>query len=139
MEADMNDSVAETTFGPLETYPDDNPKTVLGMAKPLTFAIPPSALIHLGGAMENGRKKYGLMNWREKGVSASVYADAAERHLMAWRDGEAIADDSGCHHLAHVMACCAILLDAMECGTLNDDRPVPGPAGRMIAERTAKT
>jgi hypothetical protein len=57
---------------------------------------------------------------------------------MAWRDGEAIADDSGCHHLAHVMACCAILLDAMECGALNDDRPVPGPAGRMIAERTAK-
>jgi hypothetical protein len=49
MEADMSDSVAETTFGPLESYPDDNPKTVLGLAKPSTFAIPPSALIHLGG------------------------------------------------------------------------------------------
>lgn len=119
-----------------ENMPDDSPKTVMGLAKPSTFAIPPAAILHLGGAMDDGRTKYGLMDWRERGVTASVYADAIERHLLAWRDGENVAADSGRHHLAHIMASCAILLDAMECGTLNDDRPTPGPAARMIADWT---
>jgi hypothetical protein len=55
----MSEGIAESTFGPLEVYPDDNPKTVLGLAKPRHSPFPPSALIHLGEAMENGRKKYG--------------------------------------------------------------------------------
>lgn len=127
----MNE-IAEETFGPLDEYPDSNPKTRVGAKKPTTFSIPPSAILHLGGAMENGRRKYGLMNWRENRVSSSVYADAMDRHLLAWRDGENNAADSGCHHLAHVMACAAILIDAMECGNLNDDRSAPGPASRII-------
>ncbi|MAY64018.1 MAG: hypothetical protein CML29_17585 [Rhizobiales bacterium] len=125
--------IATETFGPMEGYPDDNPKTVHGLTKPSTFAIPPIAILHLGQAMDNGRQKYGLMNWRERQVSTSVYVDAMERHLLAYRDGEEVAADSGCHHLSHVMACCAILLDAAACGQLNDDRPKPGPAGAAIA------
>ncbi len=113
-----------------ERYPDNNPKTAYGRVKAPLHAIPPSALLHLGLAMEDGERKYGLFNWREKQVSASVYFDAAQRHLLAWWDGESHAEDSGVHHLAHVMACCAILIDAAETGRLNDDR---GPAGTFAA------
>lgn len=107
-------------------YPDDNPKTVIGLTKPSMSAVPPSCLLHLGRAMSDGKRKYGLMNWREKKVSTSVYYDAAMRHLMAFWDGEDCAEDSGVHHLGHVMACCALILDAASIGKLNDDRPIPG-------------
>src|SRR5690606_26871442 len=82
----------------------------------------------LGFAMEDGETKYGLFNWREKNVSSTVYYDAALRHLMAWWDGEEFAEDSGVYHLGHVMACCAILLDAAGNGNLNDNR---GPKGKF--------
>lgn len=118
------------------TPPDSNPKTAVGLTKPSLRGIPSSALLHLGGAMADGVRKYGLLNWREHAVSASVYEDAIWRHLLAWRDGEDRASDSGRHHLAHIMACCAILLDAGECGKLNDDRGFRGTAPEMIAKLT---
>lgn len=120
-----------------EWYPDDNPKTIIGARKPPVHAIPPIAILHLGQAMANGEGKYGLTNWRGHRVSSSVYYDAAMRHLMAWWDGEDIAVDSGCHHLAHVMASCAILLDAAAIpDSLNDNRPTKGPTGRWIDAMT---
>ena len=119
-------------------YPDDNPKTAIGVTKPPLHAIPPVALLHLGAAMADGERKYGLTNWREKRVSCSTYYDAALRHLLAWWDGEDIASDSGVHHLAHVMACCAILIDAEAQDTRNDDRPsVRGQTAQMIADMQA--
>lgn len=129
---------APTTSAFPQGYPDDNPKTVLGTAKPSIAPIPPAAIIHLGRAMSDGRRKYGLMNWREKRVSSSVYYDAAMRHLMSWWDGEQVAEDSGVHHLAHAMACMAILLDAEATGNLNDDRPIPGRCADMIRALTVK-
>lgn len=114
--------------------PDDNPKTVFGLKKPPTHFTPPVAEMHLGLAMQNGGEKYGMMNWREKTVSSSVYYDAARRHLAAWWDGERVAPDSGVHHLGHVMACCAILLDAEAQANLNDDRPIPGTFAAKMAE-----
>jgi hypothetical protein len=118
--------------------PDTNPKTRVGLTKPSLRGIPSSALLHLGGAMHDGIAKYGQFNWREHAVSASVYEDAMWRHLLAWRDGENLAADSGRHHLAHVMACCAILLDADAMGKLNDDRGLPGNAPEIIAAWTKK-
>lgn len=123
-----------------EAPPDTNPKTVFGQAKPGIHAIPPVALLHCGRGMENGEGKYGLTNWRENEVSASVYYNAAFRHLAAWWDGEQVASDSGVHHLGHVMACCAILLDAEHMGQLNDNRPaVPGPFAQAVDEMTRPT
>jgi hypothetical protein len=120
-------------------YPDDNPKTSIGVSKAPLHYIPPVALVHLGLAMENGGGKYGLMNWREFTVSSSVYYDAMLRHLMAWWDGEDAAPDSKVHHLGHVMACAAILLDAAETTRLNDDRPdIDGNVSRLM-ERVQKS
>lgn len=116
----------------MSALPDNNPKTHVGRLKPSLRAIPPSALIALGLAMENGEGKYGLMNWRQNQVATSVYYDAAMRHLLAWWDGEDIAADSQVHHLAHVMACCAILIDAEIGDCRIDDRPVAGPAADFI-------
>jgi hypothetical protein len=106
----------------METPPDNNPKTVYGMRKPSMACVPPVALLHLSKAMMNGRDKYGLMNWRENYISASIYYDAAMRHLISWYDGETMDPESGVHHLGHVMACCAILLDGELLGKLNDNR-----------------
>lgn len=118
---------------PIQTaLPDSNPKTAAGRAKPPLRAIPPAALLHLGKAMADGEIKYGLFNWREHAVSGSVYYDAAMRHLLAWWDGEDVAPDSGVHHLAHVMACCAIVLDAAASGKLNDDRGLPGGFPQLV-------
>lgn len=121
-----------------EQYPDGNPKTLMGAKKPDLSVIPPAAQLHLATALMNGAEKYGPFNWREQPISTRPYVAAAMRHLLAYMDGEEFSTDTveaglPVHHLAHVMACCAILLDADAVGTLNDNRPtIPGTAGPMI-------
>lgn len=100
-----------------------NPKDKLGEKKVSITKIPPVAILHTAAAMVNGADKYGPYNWREKNVISHIYIDAAMRHLMSWWEGEEKAEDSGVHHLGHVMACCAILLDAQANNNLIDDRP----------------
>lgn len=115
-----------------EAPPDSNPKSRFGVKKVPLWLIPPAAKAHMAMAFADGAAKYGAYNWREHSVSASIYLSAAERHMDAWRDGEEIAPDSLVHHLGHVMACMAILVDAIECGKLVDDRPAPGPAASVL-------
>jgi hypothetical protein len=103
-------------------YPDGNPKTAFGEAKPKLSDTPTIGIQLMGQVHSNGANKYGRFNWREHQVSSTVYYDAALRHLMAWFDGETIDPESGLSHLAHVMACCNILLDAEKNGKLNDNR-----------------
>lgn len=112
----------------------ENPKTAQGLKKaPLRF-IPPSAFIYEARVFELGAKKYSAYNWRESAVPASIYYEAALRHLMAWWDGQDLDEESGQPHLAHVRACMAILLDAKHLGRLEDDRPVPGPSATLLCE-----
>jgi hypothetical protein len=106
--------------------PDTNPKTAYGVQKTPVHLVPPPALLALAEVMGLGAKKYGPYNWREHAVSASVYQAAAMRHLLAWWSGESTDPESGQSHLAHAMACCAIVLDAEAVGKLNDDRPGGG-------------
>ncbi len=117
-------------------YPDGNPKTAIGLTKPSMSNVPAPALLPMMKAFADGAKKYGRLNWRDKGVTASVYYDAAQRHLMAWWDGEDKADDSGVHHLGHAMACLAILVDAERHAKLNDDRFGNGEFAKMVKELT---
>lgn len=116
--------------------PDDNPKTRFGVAKPSVTLIPGPALIHCALAFRDGATKYGPANWRVDPVTASTYTDAAFRHLLDYWDGEDRASDSKVLHLAHAMACLAILIDAQEQGTLKDDRPTKGATPRVIEENT---
>lgn len=116
------------------SYPDDNPKTAVGATKVPLHLVPPVAAHHMALAFRDGAAKYGPYNWREHKVSASVYYGAMLRHAGAWWDGEDLSPDALVHHLAHIMACCAILLDAAAVGKLNDDRPLPGGVARLQAE-----
>lgn len=118
------------------TYPDDNPKTIHGLAKPSTWGIPTTFLFKVGAVMALGVKKYGLFNWRRQRVTASTYYDAIERHLQLWRDGQNYDIESGQHHLAHVAACAGIIMDAEQTDMLNDDRGTPGTLHTMLASMT---
>lgn len=114
-----------------EAYPDNNPKTVLGVTKAPLHLVPPSVVQALAEAFADGARKYGPYNWRDKTVSSSVYIGAAKRHIDAWWDGEAVSRDAGVHHLAHALACLAIIVDAETVNKLNDDRPTPGAAADL--------
>jgi hypothetical protein len=100
-----------------------NPKDVIGTTKVALSQFPPVAVAYGSLAMLNGMLKYGQANWRAAGIRASVYLDAAERHLKAWRDGEEFDPEDGVPNLGAVLACVAIVLDARAAGKLNDDRP----------------
>lgn len=78
----------------------------------------------------DGALKYGRANWRVSGVRASIYFDAASRHLNAWFEGEGQDPDSGLPHLSHALACLAILVDAEAAGMLVDDRQFLEVTGR---------
>jgi len=101
---------------------DANLKTVAALGKPRLSDVPPVALFALGAAMSNGKDKYGRFNWRDTGTTSSVFYDAMQRHLAQWYSGEDFAEDSKVHHLGHIMASCAILMDSEFQGSLNDDR-----------------
>ena len=103
-----------------------NPKDRLGKAKPSMHFVPMIARLQEAIVMALGAKKYGAYNWRTAPVIATVYSDAIERHLAQWMDGEDVDEESGVSHLAHVRACCAILIDAQATGNLLDDRPMTG-------------
>lgn len=120
MREELDASAVSGSFSKATT---PNPKDLLGAKKVSISKFPVVALIHGAHAMMNGAEKYGPYNWREKDVQASIYVDAACRHLGAWFEREEIAEDSGVHHLGHALACVAILLDAKENGCLIDDRP----------------
>ncbi len=101
-----------------------NPKDLFGSLKVSLTKLPAVAVAHGAHAMMDGAQKYGPYNWRDKAVIASIYCDAAKRHINNFFEGQRAAKDSEVHHLGHAIACCAILLDAEANGALIDDRPI---------------
>ena len=113
---------------------------MVGRTKPPLHLFPTTAIIRGAMVMALGAKKYkSPYNWRQYKVAMSVYLDAADRHLKSFLDGEDIDQESGQSHLAHALCCFAILIDAIECDTAIDDRPLRGPSARLIRELTQST
>lgn len=102
-----------------------NPKDAVGTAKVPFSVVPQQVVAELGLAMMEGALKYGRHNYRLAGVRASVYFDAALRHLTTWWEGQDIDPDSGLSHVVKAMACLTVLRDSMRQGNWVDDRP-PG-------------
>lgn len=100
-----------------------NPKDCVGTKKVPFSPIPANVTAEVGLAMLEGARKYGRHNYRVSGVSASVYYDAAMRHLAQWWEGEDIDKDSGLPHVVKAIACLYVLRDAASRGMLTDDRP----------------
>jgi hypothetical protein len=122
-------------FFPADSKPT-NPKDVIGSDK-LPLHLWPETATAVGClGLLDGALKYGRSNWRETGVRASIYVDAARRHLSAWFEGEDFDPDSGAPHLSHALACLAIIVDADAAGMLNDDRSYPGGFRALVEKLT---
>lgn len=109
-----------------------NPKDVIGSSKLPLELVPDTAVAYMALSFLEGALKYGRFNWRIAGVRASIYAAAMRRHMKKWWNGEDADPKTGVHHLASVMACCAIVLDAKLVGKLTDDRPPRADVGQLI-------
>jgi Domain of unknown function (DUF5664) len=115
-----------------------NPKAALGAAKTPLGLIPSNSLVEMAEVFQLGAAKYGPYNWRETAVNADTYVNAAYRHIASWFDREDHDPESGRLHLAHAMACMAILIDAYHVGKLVDNRPPSGNVAGLIRAYTRK-
>ena len=102
---------------------DTNPKDRIATTRLDLSLFPATARIYGALAMAEGDLKYGGYNYRTIGVKASIYYAAANRHLDKWFNGEWADQKTGVPHLASALACIGVLVDAIECKKLNDDRP----------------
>lgn len=60
-----------------------------------------------------GAKKYSRDNWKRVPNAGDRYYAAAMRHLIAWRKGEKLDEETGLSHLSHCI-CCLIFLHELE-------------------------
>lgn len=115
---------------------DTNPKRQYGQSKPGIYNVPLVPLFELGRVMGNGAEKYGAFNWRKDPVSYTTYLDAIFRHWATVSEGEDHDPYSRLPHLAHIMACCAIVIDAHKHGTLIDDREMSVEVSTWLEKHT---
>lgn len=109
-----------------------NPKDAIGSGKLPLELVPDTVTIFASLAYLEGALKYGRFNWRIAGVRASIYRAALQRHLNKWWNGEWEDPKTKVPHLASVIACAGIILDAHVLGKLIDDRPPISPIGYLI-------
>jgi len=121
----------------IETKPT-NPKDAVGIKKAPFSVLPQNVLAEVGLALLEGARKYGRHNYRVAGVRASVYFDAAVRHLSLWWEGQDIDPDSGLHHVVKAMACLVVIRDAQLNGMATDDRPPAVVDQEWMAEANRK-
>jgi hypothetical protein len=114
-----------------------NPKDIAGSKKTPFGMMPLGILAIVGKAFAAGARKYGVMNWREKGkaVQRVSYLEAAIRHIVADLEGETIDPESGDDRVPHIAAAIAglmIVLDATACGNVVDNRPTKGMGAELM-------
>ena len=122
----MNILKNTSTSGPLSDDPLVNPKKAMGILKAPMHNMSPLVMITLENVLAGGGYKYGYMNYRDSEVDAQTYIGAIKRHFAKWQDGVDFDDESFQHELAHVMACCAIMIDAHYTGKFIDNRSKTG-------------
>lgn len=104
-----------------------NPKDIIGSDKVPMSLVPDCVIAYAALGWLEGMLKYGLTNWRECGVRSSIYLDAMSRHRAKYREGQWADPVTRVPHLASIIACAGILLDAELNGKLIDDRPMSTP------------
>lgn len=113
-----------------------NPKDAIGGGKLPMHLVPTAVVRYAALGFAEGALKYGKYNWRVAGVRMSIYLDALHRHLAKlqdgeWCDGDSLGPDpvtgepqgTQVPHLASIICCAGIILDAWEVDKLTDDRP----------------
>ena len=119
---------------------ETNPKDAAASTRVNVSLVPDSLKVMAALAFTEGALKYGAFNWRVAPVKSMVYLNALERHLMRYRNGEEVDPATGVPHLASILACAGIIIDAGVCHTLVDDRPPRGPMTDLLkfGERTTE-
>ncbi len=110
---------------------DTNPKDAVGIRKVPMSTVPAPVMGEVGLAMLEGARKYGRSNYRVAGARASVYYDAAMRHLMDYWEGTDIDPDSGISHISKAIATLVVLRDCEMNSMIVDDRPPKSKEGWM--------
>lgn len=123
-------------FGP--EGKDTNPKDMIGDTKLNLGLVPDTLQVMAALAFTEGATKYGSYNWRVAGIRNSVYHAALKRHLAKWWNGEDKDETTGVPHLASVIACAAIILDATLAGKATDDRPPKAAVSELIDSMVEK-
>ena len=91
--------------------------------KPRLGLIPTHAMLGMGRALTYGVDKYSDYNYKNgEGLDWNRYYDALLRHLFAWIGGEEMDKESKLRHTDHVLACAAMLSDAVESKIGKDTR-----------------
>lgn len=83
--------------------------------------LPREGLEQIAKVLGFGAQKYDAHNWR-KGMDWSRLIAAAQRHIIAFNEGEDIDPESGLNHLAHAGCCIMFLLDYFKNHKDKDDR-----------------
>jgi hypothetical protein len=115
-----------------------NPKDSIGIRKVPMHVVSMPVVMEMALGMAEGGRKYGSHNYRVAGVRASVYYDAAMRHLMDWWEGTDIDPDSGISHISKAMSALHVLRDAMMNEMWEDDRPPKFKDEEWIKKMNAK-
>lgn len=105
----------EPEIAPAEGYKNDD------MLKPRFDLIPADVLLELAELYAINLQKYPARNW-EKGMHWGRVFRAMMTHAWKWWAGEEIDDESGAHHLTHVIWNAMTLLAYVLRDTGTDDR-----------------
>lgn len=116
-----------------------NPKDHQGFKKVPFHLFPMTALAVGAIQFLDGGGKYGRENYRKEKVRASIYCDAAQRHLLEWFHGEDRTPDTHLRHLGGALASIAILIDAQVNGTLINDRAYSNKFAELMKELNKDT
>lgn len=114
-----------------------NPKDAIGVLKVPFSVVPWRVIGEIALGLLEGALKYGRHNYRVSGVRASVYFDAAQRHMTDYWEGTDIDPVSGLHHITKALSSLIVLRDAMLNNMCTDDRP-PRLAAGWIDELNAQ-
>ena len=115
-----------------------NPKDTIGIRKAPMSVVPANVMAEVAVGLLEGATKYGRHNYRVAGIRASVYYDAAMRHLMSWWEGQDSDPDpqsAGLSHVTKAITSLVVLRDAMMHDMMNDDRP---PKSKTFMEELNK-
>ncbi len=83
--------------------------------------VPQSAIDGIAQVLDFGAKKYEENNWR-KGMAWSKITSSLKRHLAAIERGEDFDQESGLHHIDHVLTNAAFLKEYYKIYPQGDDR-----------------
>lgn len=84
--------------------------------------IPPEAIRGLAEVLTYGANKYADRNW-ELGMAWSRCLGSLKRHLQCWEEGQIFDEETGLHHLDHIVTNAAFLSTYEHRGIGTNDIP----------------